>query len=282
LKTTMRDAAHQALGELLSQPVGSWTLAEGALAIARLEHPELDAPGCLAELDRLAAAARESVGDARHPRFLASGIARVLFQDERFRLAEDDNETLPASCLLDQVLATRIGAPTLLALVFVEIARRAGFRFETVALPGHFLLRHGASEDVFLFDPAREGRPVSLDEARRMVADGSGGRAEFREGFLRPLTPPQVLARILANLKAIYWRGPDYERALDAVELMLAIRPDDPREIRDRGRLLFLMGRMRDAIVAFESYLAHNPRGEDADVVRMLLVEARAGLRAQR
>jgi regulator of sirC expression with transglutaminase-like and TPR domain len=279
---TMRDAAHQALEELLSQPVGSWSLAEGALAIARLERGDLDAPACLAELDRLGAAAREAVGDARHPRFVASGIAQVLYTDEGFRLAEEEGDALPASCLLDQVLATRVAAPTLLALVFVEVARRAGFRFETVSLPGHFLLRHGASEEVFLFDPSRQARPVSLDEARRMVADGSGGRIEFREGYLRPLTPPQVLARILANLKAIYWRGPEYERALDVVDLMLAIRPDDPREIRDRGRLLFLMGRMRDAIAAFESYLAHNPRGEDADVVRMLLVEARAGLRAQR
>ncbi len=278
----MRDAAHQALEELLSQPVGSWSLAEGALAIARLEHGDLDAPACLAELDRLGAAAREGVGGARHPRFVAAGIAEVLFGDEGFRLADEDSEALPAGCLLDQVLATRVAAPTLLALVFAEVARRAGFRFETVSLPGHFLLRHGASEEVFLFDPSRQARPVSLDEARRMVADGSGGRIEFRDGYLRPLTPPQVLARILANLKAIYWRGPAYERALDAVDLMLAIRPDDPREIRDRGRLLFLMGRMRDAIVAFEAYLAHNPRGEDADVVRMLLVEARAGLRAQR
>jgi regulator of sirC expression with transglutaminase-like and TPR domain len=278
----MRDAAHQALEDLLSRPVGSWTLAEGALAIARLEHAGLDAPACLAQLDRLGAAARAAVGDARHPRFVASGIARVLFEDEGFALVEDDNEALPASCFLDQVLTTRTASPTLLALLFIETARRAGFRFEAVALPGRFLVRHGASDEIFLFDPARAGRPVSLDEARRMVADGTGGRTEFREGYLRPLAAQQILARILANLKAIYWRGPDYERALDAVELMLAIRPDDPREIRDRGRLMFLMGRMRDAISAFEAYLAHNPRGEDADVVRMLLVEARAGLRAQR
>jgi regulator of sirC expression with transglutaminase-like and TPR domain len=59
---------------------------------------------------------------------------------------------------------------------------------------------------------------------------------------------------------------------------MLVIRPEDPREIRDRGRLLFLLGRLGEAIRAFESYLAHNPRGEDADVVRMLIQEARAGL----
>jgi regulator of sirC expression with transglutaminase-like and TPR domain len=276
----MRDAAHKALGELLSQPVGSWTLAEGALAIARLGNEELDASACLARLDAWGSAARAAIGGARHPRFVASGVARVLFEAEEFRLAEEE-ESLPGTCMLDRVLETRIASSTLLAVVFMEVARRTGFRFESVSMPGHLLLRAGLDEEVFLFDPERQARPVSLAEARRMVSEASGGRVEFRDGYLRPLSPPQVLARILGNLKAISWRLVDHGAALDAVELLLTIRPDDPREIRDRGRLLFLMGRLGEAIGAFESYLAHNPRGEDADVVRMLLVEARAGLRAQ-
>lgn len=276
----MRDTAHQALGELLSRPVGSWTLAEGALAIARLGADDLDAAAAIARLDALGVAARAAIGGARHPRFVASGIARVLFEEEGFRLAEE-SESLPETCMLDRVLETRVGSSTLLALVFMEVARRTGFRYESVSMPGHLLLRTGHGQEVFLFDPDRQGRPVSIAEARRMVAEASGGRIEFREGYLRPLSPPQLLARILGNLKAISWRLTDLLAALDAVELLLAIRPDDPREIRDRGRLLFLMGQLGEAIGAFESYLAHNPRGEDADIVRMLLVEARAGLRAQ-
>ncbi|MBP7149645.1 MAG: tetratricopeptide repeat protein [Acidobacteria bacterium] len=275
----MAGEAHRALSDLLSRPEGSWSLADGALAIARLGRPGLDPGVSIGKLDRLGEAARAVVGQARHPRFVSAGIARVLFQDERFRIASEAENDV-ASCYLDAVLQRRTGTPTLLALVFIEVARRCSTRFEGVVLPGRFLLRHDQGERLSLYDPERGARPVTIDECRRLVNESTGGRVEFREAFLRPITPSQMLARIVGNLKAVFWRVADHEMALEAVRLLLTIRPDDPREIRDRGRLLFLLGRFKDAIAAFEEYLAHNPRGEDADVVRMLLLEARAGLNA--
>ena len=265
------------LNDLLSRPEGRWTLAEGALVASRLERPELDRNTVLAHLDELGVRARAAVGVAWHPRFVAAGIARVLFDEEGFAAIEPGKET-PEALMLDRVLETGVGAPVVLSLLFIEIARRAGVRFEPLALPGLALVRHDFGGERFLFDPARDATPMTLEEVRRAVSASAKGKVEFREGWLRPVTREQLLARLIAGLKALYWRGGNYERALAAIQLMLSIRPDDPREIRDSGRLQFLLGRYRDAIDAFESYLSHNPHGEDADAVRMLLLEARAGL----
>lgn len=273
----MQSDALDSLTDLLARPEGTWTLAEGALALARLAHPDLDPTPVLEALDALGQRGREAVGRARHPRFAAAGLARLLFEEEAFSVVRAGEETFDA-LRLDCLLERRAGTPGLLALLFAEIARRAGFRFEPIALPGMSLLRTDHAGAPFLLDPSRGGLPLSVDDVKRMVADASGGTAEFREGWLRPLSREQVLARLLGHAKALLWRGGDHERALVAIRLLLAIRPDDPREIRDSGRLLFLLGRYREAIMAFESYLQHNPHGEDAEAVRRLMLEARSGL----
>jgi len=268
--------AIDALAELLSRPEGTWSLADGALAIARLDRPDLDVDAQLRKLDDLGRRARERVGRARHPRFVAGAVARVLIDDARMTVS--DRLDAPEHCFIDRVLAGGPATPTLLALLFIEVARRAGFRFEGVGLPGRFLVRRDDARRCHLFDALERFEPIDLSRCAEIVHQATGGRVQFRDGYLRPITPSQMLARIAANLKAIYWRAGDYERALAAVQMILTIRPDDPREIRDRGRALFLLKRYGEAIRSFESYLAHNPRGEDADVVRMLLQEARAGL----
>lgn len=272
--------AIETLSELLARPEGRWSLAEGAVAVARLRDPGLSFEAIAASMDELGAEAREEIAGARHPRFVAAGIARALFERRGFTAVPQGDEQ-PEALFIDLALATRRALPSLLVLLFIETARRAGFRFSAIALPGMTLLRHDAGDRPFLFDPVRAARPVTVDEVRGMVSSALAGKAskpEFREGWLRPLTQEQLLARMLTNLKALHWRAGHYDAALGAIRLLLAIRPDDPREIRDSGRLLFLLTRYHDAIGAFETYLSHNPHGEDADAVRMLLLEARAGL----
>lgn len=272
----MERSAVRRLSDLLSRPDGTWRLAEAALAVARLGRPGLEESSSLAEIDRIARIARARLGDAEHPRFAAGSLARTLFDDEGFRCVRTGLEA--EHCYLDRALETRVLGPELATILVLEVARLARVRFGAIGLPGRLLVRRDRGETPFLFDAARRMTPVSIDECRRIVSDGSGGRASFSDGFLRPITPEQLVCRLIARVKEIFWHANRFEDALGSVRLMLTVRPDDPREIRDRGRLLFLLGRLPDAIRAFETYLVHNPRGEDADVVRMLIQEARAGL----
>ena len=47
----------------------------------------------------------------------------------------------PRNSCLNEVLDRRTGIPITLALVYMEVARRAGLHVEGVNFPGHFLLR---------------------------------------------------------------------------------------------------------------------------------------------
>jgi regulator of sirC expression with transglutaminase-like and TPR domain len=98
-----------------------------------------------------------------------------------------DNSLLPA------VINSRLGIPITLSLVYLFVAKRAGLPLEGVALPGHFLVRHG---DIFL-DPYHGGRRVGLLDCRELLARHN---MSLVPEHLATATPKQMLARLLANI----------------------------------------------------------------------------------
>jgi regulator of sirC expression with transglutaminase-like and TPR domain len=77
-----------------------------------------------------------------------------------------------------------------------------------------------------------------------------------------------VIARMLQNLKHIHVEQKDWRRALGAVERLLAVRPGDAGELRDRGYIRAHLGQARPAIADLEHYLAAKPAAPDVDSVR--------------
>ncbi|GAB4222163.1 MAG: hypothetical protein Kow0062_18270 [Acidobacteriota bacterium] len=272
------DQARRALGDLLSRPEGTWSLTDGALVVARLESPTLEPRTVHAAFERMAADARAALGTACHPRFVPPTLYGLL--ERRIGLAlPSAPQREPAAWCLDSGLRRGLMAPELIAVVIAELARRAGHRFHVIAVPGRLLLmRRDVRERPLLWDPADRARELTPEACAERVAATAGGVPRFREGWLRPLEPTQVVARLITGIKTACWHQGITEQALAATRLLLAIRPDDPREIRDSGQLLFALGRYPEAIDAFEMFLASNPHGQEADAVRMLLMEARRGL----
>lgn len=85
------------------------------------------------------------------------------------------------------------------------------------------------------------------------------------------MTPKQFLVRLLSNLKIIYLRREELEKALAVVERILLLFPEMPGELRDRGLICYQLGRWVAAIADFETYLAKVPDADDAPVIRRLL-----------
>jgi len=95
--------------------------------------------------------------------------------------------------LLPSVIESRLGIPITLSLIYIFVANRAGLTLEGVALPGHFLVRHG---DIFL-DPYHGGRRVGLLDCRELLARHN---LSLAPEHLATATPKQMLARLLANI----------------------------------------------------------------------------------
>jgi len=94
------------------------------------------------------------------------------------------------------------------------------------------------------------------------------GKIRFEPGMLSTVGTRQILARMLANLKAIYFNNEEYDKALSAVEHLLILHPHEASEIRDRGLLACQLRRYAEAMSDLERYLRLAPEANDSATIR--------------
>jgi regulator of sirC expression with transglutaminase-like and TPR domain len=79
-------------------------------------------------------------------------------------------------------------------------------------------------------------------------------------------TKPQILGRMLLNLKRLYVRMFSFPQARDITELLLAVDPSAVDELRDRGLLAYHLNDFSGALRDLQSYLKFSSRaGLDED-----------------
>ena len=166
------------------------------------------------------------------------------------------------------MLERRTGIPITLALVYMEVARRAGVRVDGVNFPGHFLLRFplGSGEghdSAVVVDPFHGGAVLSETDCRALLRRHAGDSVPFRPQLLAPATKQQMLVRMLLNLKRLYVRMRSFPQGRAITELLLAINPSALSELRDRGLLAYHLNDYTAALRDLESYLKFAARGED-------------------
>jgi regulator of sirC expression with transglutaminase-like and TPR domain len=259
--------------ELAARPDDTIDPVEGALLIAAQEQPERDAHRCREELRRWGAEVADRLAPISCELARLDALCRFAFGDKGLR---GDQETYrqPANCFLDRVIERRRGIPITLALVLMELGRRAGVPLLGVGFPGHFLVRHGCHPELIV-DPFHGGMLLTMAECEGLLHRISRGRIAFSRDLLRPVSPRHILFRILNNLKGIYLSQADPERALSVLDRMLVLYPGHPHQTRDRGLLLLRTGRVADGIRDLETYLEAVPEAPDWDDLAETLEQAR-------
>jgi regulator of sirC expression with transglutaminase-like and TPR domain len=250
-------------------------LARAALVIARIEFPKLDAEPSLLRLDAMGAAARNAIdshtagtGDNTLVGAIKS-INRYLFDELGFAGNRDKYDDPRNSCL-NEVLDRRTGIPISLALVYIEVARRAGLRAEGINFPGHFLVRvlpdlHTDDPDEGLIvDPFHTGAILDEADCRALLHRHTDEEAAFDPQLLARATRRDILVRMLLNLKRIYVRWRSFPQARMITDLLLALSPSAMSELRDRGLLAYHMNDFPAALKDLEEYLK-NSRLVDVD-----------------
>lgn len=253
-------------------------LAPAALAIARIGYPQLDASRYLRALDRMGAAAADrlaALGDGADLLRRIAGISDYLFKEQGFagnRKHYDD----PRNSFLNNVIDRRTGIPITLALVYIEVSRRAGLDSDGVNFPGHFLLRvHSSDPDAasrlgeqLIVDPFQGGTILSELDCRKLLRSHAGDEVPFDHRMLARATKPEIIVRMLVNLKRIYVRMRSFPQAHATTELLLALDPSATTELRDRGLLAYHLNDYPSALRDLEAYLRFSSRGRIGDSER--------------
>ena len=245
-------------------------LAPAAFAIAGVEYPALDAAPYLQRLERMgeAAAGRLQRQRGTGVQTLIATLNAYLYEELGFSGNREHYDD-PRNSFLNEVFDRRIGIPISLAVVYLEIGRRAGLPLEGVNFPGHFLVRApaqpaGADEDLII-DPFHSGALLSEVDCRHLLRQHVGEEAAFDRGLLATATRQQIVVRMLVNLKRLYVRMRSFPQARAIADLLLAVDPSALAELRDRGLLAYHMEDFAAALKDLEAYLRLMPRGDAAE-----------------
>lgn len=227
-----------------ARPEDELDLAEAALLIAESEQPGLDVRRYIAELDELGRGARAAVewaetsGEVRRGAEEEGRIEHAvlwLYDDAGFHGNEEEYYD-PRNSFLNEVIERRSGIPITLAVVIMEVCRRAGLDVRGVSFPGHFLARGETPRGPVFIDPFT-GRMLGKEEVRALYTRATGDDREPIPRILEPATKSQILLRMLNNLRSIYAGRSDVTRLRGVLERMLVLAPNDElrREIERLG-----------------------------------------------
>jgi regulator of sirC expression with transglutaminase-like and TPR domain len=251
--------------ELVQGPEEELPLDRAALLIAAHAYPELDVEAVLAALDELAAGCSDRS---------LEGWRRYLFDELGFT-GDVESYYDPANSFLNEVVRRRVGLPITLSILGMEIGRRIGLELVGVGMPGHFLLQHVGSDPPVWIDPFASGRLMDRAACEDRFHLVNGASTPFLDTYLDPIKPRAVLARMLANLKAIYATLGNLEALAWVFALRLAIPGVPPLERRELARVLGSKGQFDQAAEALEELAETLPAQAPS-----LLAEAQA-LRAR-
>jgi regulator of sirC expression with transglutaminase-like and TPR domain len=239
-------------------------LIPAALIIPRVEYANVDPEPALATLAMLGERALTRVaalGPLASTRERIDVLNGLLFDEEGFTGNETRYED-PRNSFLHDVIARRTGIPITLAVIYIDVARRAGVMLEGINFPGHFLVRApraldtlSADDEDLVIDPFHRGALLSDADCEQLLRRHLGPEAVFTRDLLAAAHKRHILARMLTNLKRLYVRFRSFPHARDVTHLLYALDSSAAMELRDRGLLAYQLQDFRGALRDLEAYL---------------------------
>ncbi|MHB8455310.1 MAG: SirB1 family protein [Acidiferrobacterales bacterium] len=247
-------------------PDSEINLAGAALLIGQDEYSTLNPGVYLEQLDAMASLLRArlpaSIPEAAETIAL---ISAYLFEEQGFAGNADDYYD-PRNSFLNDVMDRRLGIPITLSILYLELGWRLGLPLEGVSFPGHFLVKLRTSTGNLVLDPFERGAYLHADDLMRRL-QRVGAQPDVPEDALEHLLAgvgkKEMLVRVLRNLKGLYQRSSQPEKALAVVDRILIVAPELPVELRERAALYEHLECFRAAAADYERYLELVPAAAD-------------------
>ena len=246
----------------------NFNLVEKCLKFAQIiEYQNLDVDEYIKKINRIGKSLKESISDVKNPTYLISILNEHLFENLGFS-GDDDDYYNPKNNFLNEVIDKKVGLPITISILYVEIAKFIGLDLKIVGFPSHILVKY--NEEMIL-DPFYDGRLLDVDDLQDILDANFGGQLEFKPEFLDEVKSEQIIIRLTRNLKNSYLQSFAYEKALRCINMVLAINPESPEDVRDKGILEERLLNFEIALKYLNKYLEINPNADDVDFILELI-----------
>lgn len=258
-------------------------LAEYALHVSRiLAYPNMSVQDFLHRIDLLGQELQLMTKRMMplRPTLIIETMNNYLFKEKEFKPNLQDYYN-PQNSYLNVVLEGRSGIPITLSIIYIRVGHFLNFKLYPVNFPGHFLVKHVLEEgetSEIIIDPFNSGR-IMDDYALKELLDQfyRGQNIPLTRAFVEKATSVQVMTRLLNNLKGSYYESQNIDKAEIANEMIIAMEPDNPGAIRDKGMMLLKRKNHGEAISLLIKYLEIEPEAEDADTILEIIRRIRDG-----
>ncbi len=276
--TMMDHSTNRTFRDELNEPVIN--VPRAALHLARsIAYPILDIDYYVDRLNVLSEAARPQIAGQKTLPARVEALSDFLYHQMAFRGNREDYND-PLNSYLNCVLDRKLGIPITLGTVYITIAQRLGLRAYGIGLPGHFIVGLYEKGQQILIDPFNAGQRLSVAGCMRLVRDSTGFQGAFRQKWLSPVAPGDLLARMLTNLCNAYIQREDWQSAIPVIQHLRMVQPEVNFHLRDLGYLYLYNGSLRLSAQFLDEYLHRAPDAPDFDSVRssLQIVTARLAL----
>ena len=251
-------------------------LAEYALHISRIvAYDNLvidDELSKIGDIGRKIAKSMKNSSEYR-PTQLIEKINHQLYKVENFKGNRDDYYN-PSNSLLNTVIKRRTGNPITLSILYIQLANSLNFTLYPVNFPSHFMVKYvlDDEENEIIIDPFNEGR-IMDDYSLKELLDHFYPKMNIAltRKLVAKASNPDVIIRMLNNLKTSFFECQDMDSAELVNEMILIINRDDQHSLRDKGMVFLHKKSYSQALEFFNLYLEKFPEANDVDTILELI-----------
>jgi regulator of sirC expression with transglutaminase-like and TPR domain len=251
-------------------------LAEYALQISRIvAYDDLVIENELSKIGDIGRRIAKSMKNSSEfrPTQLIEKINHQLYKVENFKGNRDDYYN-PSNSLLNTVIKRKTGNPITLSILYIQLANSLNFAPYPVNFPSHFMVKYvlDDEENEIIIDPFNEGR-IMDDYSLKELLDHFYPKMNIAltRKLVGKASNPDVIIRMLNNLKTSFFECQDLDSAELVNEMILDINSDDQYSLRDKGMVFLHKKSYSQALEFFNLYLEKFPEANDVDAILELI-----------
>lgn len=224
------------------------------------------------EISRKVAKSLKTSSEIRPTQFIEK-INHQLYKVENFKGNKDDYYN-PSNSLLNTVIKRKMGNPITLSILYIQLAKSLNFTLYPVNFPSHFMVKHvlDDEENEIIIDPFNEGR-IMDDYSLKELLDHFYPKMNIAltRKLVDKASNPDVIIRMLNNLKTSFFECQDLDSAELVNEMILDISRADQHGLRDKGMVYLHKKKYEEALQFFNMYLEKFPEANDVDTILELI-----------
>ena len=217
---------------------------EAALQLAGLDYQQVHFGCYLTLVNRISARARAFWNETQDPSSRARILSVIVAKEFGFTGDRDGYEDVNSYDMIT-LMERRRGVPVSLAILYVAVARKAGWHAKPVEAPGHVYVSLGVGTATALVDPFKGGALVEASTSGGSSEDQ--GSSSFAALPLKLMSNRDTLVRLVLNAAIRSETAGDIARAAQLFERASVVAPENVDAWLGLARLKILLGEVDSA-----------------------------------